>query len=138
MSCKPYADANDFAAYWGVDIEDKYEAQLNRLLTMAATNIQAALQSAGAADCAKEDWATDYLIQLNVVLAAVLYYAPCWPKLTTDEKRLYMEWANDQLRQIRVGELELCADATGKDFPSIDWAEQSVDEFSAAKIILKG
>ena len=138
MTCKPYADANDFAAYWGVDYEDKYEAQTNTLLTMAAANIQAALQTAGAGDCAMEDWATFFLKQLNVVLAAVLYYAPCWPKLSTDEKRLYMEWANGQLTEIKNGTLELCADQTGKDFPSIDWAEQSVDEFSAVKIILKG
>ena len=135
MACKPYADANDFAAYWGVDIEDKYEAQVNRLITLAASNIQAALQAAGAGDCSREDWADNYLIQLNVTLAAVLYYAPCWPHLTTDEKRLYMEWANDQLRLIRDGEIELCANETGKNFPSIDWAEQSTDEFSAAKII---
>jgi len=132
-----YADANDFAVYWGVDIEDKFEAQLNRLLDLAATNIQAALQSAGAYNCTLASWATDYLINLNVVLAGVIYYAPCWPHLTTDEKRLYLEWANDQLNQIKNGTLELCSGATGKDFPSIDWAEQSVDEFSAAKIIAK-
>lgn len=132
-----YADANDFAVYWGVDIEDKFEAQLNRLLDLAATNIQAALQTAGAINCTLASWATDYLINLNVVLAGVIYYAPCWPHLTTDEKRLYLEWANEQLNQIKNGTLELCSGETGKDFPSIDWAEQAVDEFSAAKIIAK-
>lgn len=138
MPIHGYADANDFAVYWGVDIDARYEAQVNRLLDMASSNIYAALQAAGASSCAMDDWATTYLKNLNVILAAVLYYAPCWPHLTTDEKRLYMEFANGQLDQIKNGTLELCSGATGKDFPSIDWAEQSVDEFSAAKIIEEG
>jgi hypothetical protein len=132
-----YADANDFAVYWGVDIEDKFEAQLNRLLVLAATHIQAALATSGAINCTLASWAVDYLVSLNVVLAGVLYYAPCWPHLTVEEKRLYLEWANNQLTEIKNGTLELCSGSTGKDFPSIDWAEQSVDEFSAAKIIAK-
>ena len=132
-----YADANDFKMYWGVDIEDRYEAEVNMLLTFAASNIQAALQSSGAINCSMDDWATTYLKNLNVILGAVLYYAPCWPHLTVEEKRLYMEFANEQLAQIRDGRLELCSGATGKDFPSIDWAEQAPDEFSAAKLINK-
>src|SRR4030042_3585499 len=104
-----YANANDFAVYWGVDIDERYEAQVNRLIDLAASNIQAALQSAGALTCSKDLWALDYLKNLNVILAAVLYAAPCYPKLTTDEKRLYMEFANGQLKEIKDGTLELCS-----------------------------
>jgi hypothetical protein len=137
MPIHGWADANDFATYWNVDIEEIYEAQVNRLLDMASSNIYAALQAAGAGSCSMDDWATTYLKNLNVILGAVLYYAPCWPHLSVEEKRLYMEFANGQLTEIKNGTLELCSGATGKDFPSIDWAEQSVDEFSAAKIIVK-
>jgi len=132
-----YADANDFKVYWGREIENKNEAHVNQFLLMAATNIQAALQSAGAINCSLASWATDYLKMLNCILAGVLYQDLCSPHLTVDEKRLYLEWANDQLIQIKEGKLELCAGETGKDFPAIDWAEQGVDEFSAAKIIAK-
>ncbi len=132
-----YADANDFKVYWGREIEDKNEAHVNQFLTLAATNIQAALQSAGAINCSLASWAPDYLKMLNCVLAGVLYQDLCEPHLTVDEKRLYLEWANDQLLQIKNGQLELCAGETGKDFPSIDWAEQGSTEFAAAAIIAK-
>ena len=132
-----YADANDFRAYWGVEIENKYEAHVNRFLVMAASNIQAALAASGAINCSLASWATEYLKNMNVILAGILYQDLCTPHLTVDEKRLYMEYANGQLEQIRTGKLELCAGETGSDYPAIDWAEQSTDEFSAAKIIIK-
>lgn len=132
-----YADANDFKVYWGREIEDKNEAHVNLFLTMAATPIQAALQSVDALNCSKDAYALTYLKTLNVILAAVLYQDLCEPHLTVEEKRLYLEWANNELSMIRNGTNDLCSGATGKDFPSIDWAEQGVDEFSAAKIIAK-
>lgn len=132
-----YADANDFKVYWGREIESRYEDHVNRFLVMAASNIQAALAASGAINCSLASWALEYLKNLNVVLAGTLYQDLCEPHLTVDEKRLYLEYANGQLEQIRTGKLELCANATGSEFPAIDWAEQSVDEFSAAKIIIK-
>ena len=132
-----YADANDFATYWGVNYSPEVEDEINKILVMAASNIKIALQAAGAANCSLADGAADYLENLNVVLAGSLYVRECGPHLTTDDRRLYLEWANNELKMIRDGSNELCAGETGKDFPSITWAEQGVDEFSAAKIIAK-
>lgn len=130
-----YGDANDFATYWGVDIDARYEAQVNRLMDMAAANIGMALASAGAFDCAKSEMSENYLMQLNCILAAIMYDAPCWPKLKPEEKQMYLNFANEQLGNIRSGKLELCEGETGSEFPAVGWAEQSVTEFAAAKII---
>jgi len=130
-----YGDANDFATYWGVDIDARYEAQVNRLMDMAAANIMMALSTAGADSCTKSDAADNYLMQLNCILAAIMYSAPCWPNLKQDEKQMYLTWANEQLTNIRSGKLELCEGETGSEFPAVGWAEQGASEFAAARII---
>lgn len=132
-----FGDANDFAMYWGLDIEERHEAQINRLMDMAAANIYQAMASAGMDSCTRSDTADNYLMQLNCILAAIMYYAPCGPTLNREEKQMYLDWANGQLENIRTGKLELCEGETGSEFPSIGVAQVASTEFAAAQIIAR-
>ena len=137
MACENgYADANDFGTYFCIEIEQEHEARTNRLLQMASSNINVALQAVGACDCDYSDFAIEYLKNLNIVLTAVLYDCPCSPNLTVEEKRLYLEWATDNIAQIREGKLEMCDGYTGSEYPAIGWAEQAHTEFAAEEIIV--
>ena len=136
MACTAtYADAGDFFSYWNMELPDEYESDLNRLLEMAASNINIALMSAGACDCDFSAHAVQYLVQLNCLLAAILYQNPCGPQLKPEERRMYLDWSTEQLAQIRDGRLELCDGHTGSEYPSVGWAEQALTEFAAVEII---
>lgn len=132
-----FGDANDFAMYWGFDVDARYEAQINRLMDMAAANIYQALASSGQDGCTRAETADNYLMQLNCILAAIMYYAPCGPTLNLEEKQMYLNWANAQLENIRTGKLELCEGETGSEYPAIGVAQVASTEFAAAQIIAR-
>lgn len=136
MACDSrYADANDFSTFWQIEVDEIYEDQINRILEMTATNIHVARLASDACDCTLSDAAAAFLVFLNVLLAGILFQNPCGPRLSDEEKRIYMEMATENLNQIRDGRLELCEGETGSEFPSIDIAQQSVTEFAAGRII---
>ena len=137
MTCaESYANANDFAIFWCIDIAPDEEATINRYLQLGATPIHAARAASGGCDCTLSSWATDYLITLNCILAATTYNCKCSNlRLTNDEKRLYMESTVEDLTLIREGKTELCAGETGFDFPYVGDAAQGVTEWAQARII---
>ena len=135
MACNGrYADANDFATLLCKEFDDDEEAQINKQLEFAAAYIHAARAASGGCDCTLASWSGIYLMDLNVKIAAAFYSCPCM-RISPEEKTAFADWANEQLRQIRVGEAELCAGATGADFPYADSIQQSHTAWSAAKII---
>lgn len=135
MTCDgAYADVNDFEAKFCQSISEGDEAEICHKLQLAASNIKGALAAQGACDCTFADWATDFVKDLNVVIAAAFFKCPC-TNLSLDDRRMYGEWATAQLALIRSGELELCAGETGTTYPVVGWAEYSFTEFNAAKII---
>jgi hypothetical protein len=120
------------AALTGVEI-----ASIESILDIAASDLHAALARANACSCTFAVWATQYLAKLNIIDAASFYNCTCGGTGLSDEmKRAYMDWVTNQLELIGTGKLELCAGATGSDFPSIDWAESSATAFAAAEILI--
>jgi len=111
-------------------------SQIEGALDIAASDVHAALAASAQCDCTWSAWSANLASKLNIVDAAAYYQGKCGsPKFTNDQRQGYLAWMNDQLRQIRMSEIDLCSGATGADFPSVGWAEQGVTEFARAEII---
>jgi hypothetical protein len=110
-------------------------AQIEHWLNITSGNIQAALGAVGACDCSFSVWGATHLAKINIIEARSFFDCPCSPSMSDTEKQSLRDLASEMLRQIRAGEVDVCEGATGTGFPVIDWAEQAVNEFSAAKII---
>ena len=111
-------------------------SQIEGALDIAASDVHAALAASAQCDCTWSAWSANLASKLNIVDAAAYYQGKCGsPKFTNDQRQGYLAWMNDQLRQIRMSEIDLCSGATGADFPSVGWAEQGVTEFASAEII---
>jgi len=138
MSCQGrYGDSNDFAAKFCESFNEEDEAEVNRMLELAASNINMAIHSAGACDCTFSSYANRYLIDLNCVIALVTFNCQCTTirALSAEDRAVWADWANTQLELIRTGKIELCDGETGSDFPYVSWADQGVTEFARARII---
>ena len=138
MTCaNRYADANDFAAKFCTTFFETDESEVNRMLELAAANINAARAAQGACDCTLASWATRYLIDLNCVIALVTFNCQCTTvrALSAEDRATWAEWARDQLVQIRSGQIELCDGETGSEFPYTSWADQGTTEFARTQII---
>lgn len=111
-------------------------AIIQMYLDTAASDVHASLAATGACDCALASWATQYLKKLNIYDAAVRHNCPCGsPTLSQELKSMWLDWINTQLGLLRKGEIEVCAGATGADFPAIGVAEQGVTDWTRAQII---
>jgi len=122
--------------YRMVLLDNAERATIENYLDITATDIHMVLASTGACDCTLASWAAQLLAKLNIVEAGVMHQCPCGrPDLTIEERRMYMEFFNNQMELLRTGKLDVCEGATGADFPSLDWAEQAINEFSAARIV---
>ena len=138
MACTDaYANAQDFAKFWCQSCFDaEGEEMIGYYLAAAAANIHASLAAVNACDCTLAGWATEYLKKINLVEAGVLVQCRCVEtRLSTDEKRLWLEWADHQLELIRTMKIEVCAGETGADWPSVGWAQQAITDRTAAEII---
>jgi hypothetical protein len=128
-------DNGDVYRIVGVDANE--QAQIETYLAIAASDIHAAMAAVGACDCSLAAWAAEYLKKLNVIDAAVIHACPCGQAQISDTvKGTWLEWLDRQFELIRTGAIDVCDGATGADFPAIGWAQQSVTEFAAARIIL--
>lgn len=139
MTCaNRYADANDFASKFCESYNEDDESEINRLLELAASNINAARAATGGCDCALQSWVTNYLIDLNCVIALVTYNCQCTTirALSAEDRAVWADWANTQLTQIRTGQIELCDGETGSEFPYTSWADQGTTEFARTRIIV--
>lgn len=104
-------------------------------MDLAAGDIFAALGAVGACDCTFADWAATMLAKINIIDAGAYYHGQCGsPKFTDAMRRDYLEFAQDFLNQIRDGEVELCANATGKKFPAMGIARSASTTFDAARM----
>ena len=138
MACSgPYATADQMAEYFCTTISEEQTPMVNRTLTQAAGMIHAARAAQNGCDCTLAGWASDYLKNLNILLAAVVFRCKCSNiNLTQDEKTMFAEMIRNELTLIREGKIELCAGATGADYPVTGWANQGVSEWARAQIIL--
>ena len=143
MSCQSsYTNAEEIASFfcrdegYDADSEPSLEA-IERYIVKGAAVINTSLMATAQCDCTFTSYAAAFLEELNIVAAALLIFCPdCSRKLTNDQKEFYNGWLGEQLALLRTGEIDLCAGATGIHYPAVGWAEQSVTEFSAARLIL--
>jgi hypothetical protein len=136
MACSGrFADADDYQLMWGEDYDPEQEPMVLDLLDKAATQIHAAMASAGACDCTLSGWAEKWLGYLNVLLAGCLAQSYCTtPDLEVEERRLYLEYVNAQLEMIANGEREVCEGETASQYPVGDWVEIGVTPFAVRNI----
>ena len=139
MACTGrYATAQDFGDFWCLQhaLSAEEEATIEVYLDLTASDIHAAMAQSGMCDCTLASWAANYLNKLNVIEAAAFYQCVCANPRLTDEMRMKLiDWASMQLDNIRTMTVDLCAGATGSDFPAIGIAQMGVTEMAAARII---
>ena len=116
--------------------------QIEHNLNIVAGDIHAALAAVGACDCSLSSWGANYLAEINIILARLMYDCPCQSRLSDRQRELMGAQVDKRLENIIDGTLDVCAGATGSKFPvigwaSIGWTEQTQREI-AVKDALKG
>lgn len=136
MTCTDsFATAQDFADFWCLDpLCDEEKSMIQAFINIGASDIHAALSAVGACDCTLADWATGYLTKLNVIEAMVVHNCPCG-RISDEMKRAWLDWLENQFDAIRTSRIELCADATAAEYPAMTWAQQSLTDWNAARIV---
>ena len=127
---------NDGDSYRISTMRGSHIVVVEGFLDITASDIHAALAASGACDCVLASWAPAYLAKLNIIEAGLFNQCPCDVKVLNDEdKRLFLEWINDQMDKLRDGRMEVCLGETGSEFPAVGFAEQATTEFAAVDII---
>lgn len=140
MSCDgAYATAQAFAKFWCMDpmcMEEK--DTIESFLGIAAADIHVALAATGACGCTLSSYGLEYLKKLNIIEAAIIYNCPCGsPRHSQEAKEMWLNWIDNQFKALREQTIDVCANATGADFPAIGIAQQGIDDFSKARIIAR-
>lgn len=129
MTCSgKYATVDDFNQFWclNVDLTDSgVVAEIERMLDLAASDVQSALSASGSCSCAMPGWALTLAKKLNLIDAATIYNCSCGPKFTDEQRGLWVAWLERQYGLIRSQEIDLCG-MTGATFPAWASAEQSL------------
>jgi len=124
-------------SYRAVAITSMERSMIQLGLSITAGDIDAVLASVGACDCTVSSWGANFLSKLNIIETAIFHNCPCGsPTLSDADKALYLNWINEQMRQLRSGELDICEGATGSLYPAGAYIEHSWTDFNAAQIIL--
>lgn len=111
-------------------------AAIEMYLDITAADVSAALAATGACSCTWQSWVADWLAKLNIIEAAAFYSCPCGgPSLSVEQKQNFLEWATEQLRALRDGEVPVCVGDTGKNYPAVGSAEINYNDWSAVQII---
>ena len=113
-------------------------SQIEGAMDIAASDIMSALAATGQCDCTWAAWGATLAAKLNIIDAASYYQGKCGAvRFTDDQRARYLLWMTGQLDMIMTGRIDLCAGATGSDFPSVGWAQQASTPFATADIIWK-
>ena len=132
-----YATVQQYVDFWCLEsTSDEEDEVISNFIDIASSDLDAALAQSGQWDCTKAAWAGQFLAKLNIIDAAIYHRCPCGrPNITDELRQAYLTWMSEQLTSIRKGELDLCAGATGSDWPAIGWSEQTWTDFNTAQII---
>ncbi len=123
--------------YRAVGLTAQEKSTIEHYLNISAGDIQIALQSVGACNCALSVAGVNFLAHLNILLAMFYYNCPCGsPALTADEKRLYAEQTNNYLRSLTNGEIDVCEGGTGALHPAYGTIELGWTSWNNANIVL--
>ena len=111
--------------------------QWQAALDLTAGNIHAVLAQNGGCDCTLASWATNYLAKLNVIEAVLLKQCGCGGQpLTDDEKKSLFEMLQAEYDRIIKGEIDVCQNATGVNYPAVDIIQQALTPWSAGQIVI--
>jgi hypothetical protein len=139
MGCATmYATAAEYNNTFCVDLDladPDVVTEIETALKSAAGQISVSIAAVGACNCTFSAGVLAYLSNLNIVLAAINKSCPCMPTIDADERRDLREWANDQLKLIRTGEIPICEGDTGSLYPAFGWAENNLTQWSPEEII---
>lgn len=128
---------DDGDEYRIVTLDSQEIATIDHYLSIAASDLHAAMAANGMCDCNLAGWAEGFLQKLNIIDAASYYQCKCGqPRLTDDMRQSYLDWCSTQLELIRMGKLELCGGETGIEYPVVGWAQYSFTERNAAQLIV--
>ena len=128
---------------WNLD--DQYRAtflstsersQVEHNLDIVAGDIHAALASVGACDCALSTWGANYLAEINIILARLMYDCPCQSNLSDRQREVMGEAVADRLNKIIDGTVDVCQGATGSKYPVIGWASVGFTEQAQEQIVI--
>ncbi len=142
MTCEAaYTTVDDLAAFFCVEPftaeTEPSEMAIERYIAKGASRINVSLLATGMCACTFNDYAADFLQELNLIAAAIMLHCrSCKRNLTTEDRQFWSTWLGEQLELLRSGKLELCAGETAIDFPAIGWAAQSVTDWNHARIIV--
>lgn len=133
-----WASAEDFATFWCLPaLSEDERVTIESFLSVAASDVHAALGAVGACECNLASWATEYLKKLNIIDAAIWHNCPCGSAHITDAMRQsYIMWITEQFTGIRTQQIELCDGYTGSEYPAAAIAVRNWGTFSEAKILL--
>jgi len=128
---------DDGDAYRIIPLNGHEIATIDFYLGVAASDIHAALAATGQCDCTLAAWGGAYLEKLNVIEAAAFYQCTCArPNISDEMRQAYMQWATNELQNIRMGNIDLCQGATGREYPAVGWAEYSFTEGNWRRLII--
>jgi len=102
---------------------------------MGAARINASLAATAQCDCTFSSWGETLLENMNMIATSLLIYGRCGVGFTDDQRDFWERWLADQLELIRMGEIDLCQDATGPNFPAYGTATRAVTTWQQAQII---
>jgi len=135
MACSgAFATVDEFRAQWFYSFEEDEASEIQPLLTKSAGRIHAAMAATGQCSCNLASWAPDYLSDLNMTLAVVMFNMPC-VRISGEQRQLFADQVNEQLNLIRTGEIELCAGETAKQHPAFAVAEIGITDRNIGRII---
>lgn len=147
MTClDAYATPAQYSEWWGywqhkIDLTRMTADEILALeaqLKMAAGDINLALQQVGACNCTIAGYGLEFLKKLNCIGTAVVYKAPCGPRLSDDDRKLWLEQLNADLMAIRSGKIELCSGNTGAEYPAYGTAQPNWTPFVEEQLIKDG
>jgi len=128
---------DDGDEYQTIALDGNELAMIEMYLDITAADIHAALHAQGMCNCVPAPWALDFLSKLNIIEAAIFYQCPCSkPSITDTQRTALLTWATNELMNIRMGNIELCAGETGAEFPYVSWAQLGTTEFAQINIIV--
>jgi len=109
---------------------------VERYIKKAAARINMAMNATKMCDCTLDDYAAEFLEELNLIGAVVLIHCPdCNRHLKAEEREFYSTWLGERLEEIRSGKVDLCSGATAVDYPACGFIQQSLTEWSEAQIV---
>jgi hypothetical protein len=73
---------------------------------------------------------------LNIIIAGTMLNSPA-VRMSNEQRALYSLYVNEALVQIRDGDIQLCAGATGKMYPSWETARYGLTDRNTARMIVQ-